>query len=312
MSRLLRKNGGFALVLTLVVTVLMVAATVELIHQVYVDTAMSRGFRDGQQASLLAESGITGAGRLLRMVLDGQQYSSFSDKWAEPLRLDDETGTVEITTSEESGLISMNSLVQPNGELEPFTLAMLRRLGKRARLADDAWNGLADWLDSDDLPRTNGAESAYYRSLKTPYEARNTRLTTVTELTMVRGFTPEAVAALRPFVTVYAGQPGAPLAQVNINTAPRKVLMALDDRIDDRMAERIMEERRLKPFKSTAELSRVPGLESVAIGLLGKISVKGTVFRIRSLARVKESARTVEAVLRLAGGAPEVLYWREY
>lgn len=312
MNRRLRKDGGFALVLTLVVTALMVAAAAELIHQVYVDTALSRGFRDGQQASLLAESGIAGGSRLLQMVLDNQQYSSLSDKWAEPLRLDDETGTVEITTIEESGLVNLNSLVQPNGELEPFTLAMLKRLGKGLRLGDDVWNALADWEDSDDLPRANGAESSYYRSLKTPYDARNARLVTVTELSMVKGFTPEAVAALRPFVTVYAGQPGAPLAQVNINTAPREVLMALDDRIDQRMAERIMEERRLKPFKSTAELSRVPGLESIAIGLVGKISVKGTVFRVRSLARVKESARTVEAVLRLAGGAPEVLCWQEY
>lgn len=312
MNRRLRKDGGFALVLTLVVTALMVAAAAELIHQVYVDTALSRGFRDGQQASLLAESGIAGGSRLLQMVLDNQQYSSLSDKWAEPLRLDDETGTVEITTIEESGLVNLNSLVQPNGELEPFTLAMLKRLGKGLRLGDDVWNALADWEDSDDLPRANGAESSYYRSLKTPYDARNARLVTVTELSMVKGFTPEAVAALRPFVTVHAGQPGAPLAQVNINTAPREVLMALDDRIDQRMAERIMEERRLKPFKSTAELSRVPGLESIAIGLVGKISVKGTVFRVRSLARVKESARTVEAVLRLAGGAPEVLCWQEY
>lgn len=307
-----RNEGGFALVLTLVVTALMVAVTAELIHQVYVDTALSRGFRDGQQASLLAESGIAGGSRLLQRILDNQQYSSLSDKWAEPLRLDDETGTVEIITSEESGLVNLNSLVQPNGELEPFMLAMLQRLGKQPGIPDYAWNALADWQDSDDLPRPNGAESAYYRSLKTPYEARNAKLATVTELTMVKGFTPEAVAGLRPFVTVYAGQPGAPLAQVNINTAPKEVLMALDGRIDGRMAERIMEERRLKPFKSTAELSRVPGLDSIAIGLVGKISIKGTLFRVRSTGRVKESARTVEAVIRLAGGAPEVLAWQEY
>ena len=312
MSRLPGNERGFALVLTLVVTALMVAVTTELIHQVYVDTALSRGFRDGQQASLLAESGITGGSRLLRLVLDNQQYSSLSDKWAEPLRLDDETGTVEITTSEESGLVNLNTLVQPNGEVDQATMAMLRRLGKMAQLPDDAWNALADWQDGDDVPRANGAESPYYRSLKTPYEARNAKIATVTELSMVRGFTPEAVAALRPFVTSYASQPGAPVAQVNINTAPKEVLMALDDRIDVRMAERIMEERRLKPFRSTAELSRVQGLESIAIGMVGRISVKGTVFRVRSVARVKESSRTVEAVLRVAGGSPEVLSWREY
>jgi general secretion pathway protein K len=87
---------------------------------------------------------------------------------------------------------------------------------------------------------------------------------------------------------------------------------ALDDRIDNRMAERIMEERRLQPFKSTAELSRIPGLDTIAIGLVGKISVKGTLFRITSIAKVKDSVRTVEAIVRISGGTPEFLSWQEY
>lgn len=312
MIRHRRSEQGFALILTLVVTALMVAVTTELIHQVYVDTSLSRGFRDGQQASLLAESGVTGGSKLLQLVLAGQEYSSLSDKWALPFRLEDEVGTIEIMTSEESGRINLNSLVQPNGELEPFTLAALKRLGKRLQIPEEAWNALADWQDSDDLPRANGAETPYYKSLKTPYEARNAKLATLTELSMVKGFSAEIIGKLRPFVTVYAGQTGAPLSQININTAPKEVLTALDDRIDDRMAERVLEERRLRPFKNTAELSRVPGFDTIAIGLVGKISVKGAVYRLNSLARVKESARTVEAVLRVGGGAPEILSWQEY
>ena len=54
----LKNESGFALILTLVVTALMVAVVVEMIHQVYVDTSISRGFRDRQQASVLAESGV--------------------------------------------------------------------------------------------------------------------------------------------------------------------------------------------------------------------------------------------------------------
>ena len=56
----MRGEKGFALVLTLIVTSLMVAVLVEMIHQVYVDVSISRSYRDGQQASLLAESGVTG------------------------------------------------------------------------------------------------------------------------------------------------------------------------------------------------------------------------------------------------------------
>jgi general secretion pathway protein K len=79
-----RGEKGFALILTLVVTALMVALTAELIHQVYVDTSISRGFRDGQQASILAESGITAAKKLIQFALSNQEYSSLSDTWAKP------------------------------------------------------------------------------------------------------------------------------------------------------------------------------------------------------------------------------------
>ncbi len=312
MTGRLKSESGFALILTLVVTALMVAILVEMIHQVYVDTSLSRGFRDGQQASILAESGVTGGAKLLQAGLSGRSYTALTDRWATPLKLDDEVGSLEITISEESGRINVNGLVQPNGEYEPFTLAALKRLGTRLKLQGDIWSAVADWVDTDDMPRSGGVESSYYRTLKPAYSARNGKLMTVTELSLIKGITPETLDKLRPYLTIFSDQAGSPLATVNINTAAKEILAALDDRIDDRMAERIMEERRLQPFKSTGELSRVPGMDAIATGMGGKISVKGNLFRITSVARVKDAGRTVEAVVRLSGGTPEVLSWQEY
>lgn len=306
----LKNESGFALILTLVVTALMVTVVVEMIHQVYVDTSVSRGFRDGQQASILAESGVTGGAKLLQMGLSGRNYTSLSDRWATPLKLDDEVGSLEITISEESGKININALVQPNGEYEQFTQKALQRLGTRLQLPGDIWAAVADWIDSDDLPRSGGAESSYYRTLKPPYSASNGKLMTVTELSLIKGITPEVLGKLRPYLTTFSDQAYSPL--VNINTAPKEILAALDERIDDRIAERIVVRRQLTPFKLTGELSQVPGMETIATSLLGKISVNGHLFRITSVARVKDSGRTVEAVVRLSGGAPEFLSWQEY
>jgi len=308
----MRGEKGFALILTLIVTALMVAALVEMIHQVYVDVSLSRGYRDGQQASLLAESGMIGGIKLLQLALQGKEFTSLSDAWATPVKLDDETGTIEVSVVEESGTINLNSLVQPNGETEPFTLAALKRLGRRLQIPEDAWNALADWRDSDDQARSNGAEAAYYRTLKTPYTPRNGKLATLAELSLVKGFTPELIVRLKPFVTIHADQDGAPLSQVNINTSSKEVIAALDDSIDERMAERILEERRLKPFRNPGELSRIPGGEVISQRLVGKVSVKGSLFRLTSIARVKDSARSVEAVIRFSGGTPETLSWQEY
>lgn len=310
MTGRLKNESGFALILTLVVTALMVAVVVEMIHQVYVDTSLSRGFRDGQQASILAESGATGGAQLLQLGLSGREYSSLSDRWATPLKLDDEVGSLEITISEESGKININALVTPGGEYEPFTLAALKRLGSRLKIQEDVWGSVADWIDSDDMPRSGGVESSYYRTLKPPYNARNGKLMTLTELSLVKGITPEILGKLRPYLTTFSDQAASPLPTININTAPKELLTALGDRIDERTAERIVEERRVQPFKSIGEFSRVPELNVIANGPgRGILGVKGNLFRITSVARVKDSGRTVEAVVRVPGG---VLSWQEY
>lgn len=315
MIRKLQDRSGFALVLTLVVTALMVAVVVEMIHQVYVDVSLSRGFRDGQQASILAESGVTGGAKLLQIGLSGKSFTSLSDQWAEPIKLDDESGAITIMISEESGKINLNDLVYANGQYQDFTLAALKRLGRRLQLSEELWGALADWIDNDDQPRSGGVESSYYRSLEQGYDAHNAKLSTLTELTLVKGFTPKLFSALLPFVTIWSDQPGAPSSKININTAPKEVLAALDDGIDDRMAESILERRRLTPFKVTGELSQVPGIDAgVSARLSGSswITVKGSLFRIRSVARVKDAGRTVEAVVRLGGSMPEYLSWQEY
>lgn len=307
MTGRLKNETGFALILTLVVTALMVAVVVEMIHQVYVDTALSRGFRDGQQASILAESGVTGVKTLLSG--NAANPAIISKLLAAPLKLEDEAGSLEINISDESGKININFLVKSGGEYEPFTQEALQRLGTRLQLPGDIWGAVADWIDTDDQPRSGGVESAYYRTLKPPNNARNGKLMSLTELSLVKGITPEMLGRLRPFLTTFSGQAASPTQTININSAPREVLAVLDKDIDDRMVERILEERRLQAFKDPSELSRVPGLGTIATGLGGRITAKADLFRITSVARVKDSARTVEAIVRLSG---EVLSWQEY
>lgn len=302
----MRGEGGFALVLTLLVTALMVAVATELIHQVYVDTAMSRGFRDGQQASLMAESGVIGGVKLLRKNLSSQEYSSLSPT----LNQEDETGTIEITATEENGKINLNDLVTPSGSTNAATQNQLKLLGKRLKIPDGLWGALADWLDSDDLPRSDGAESSYYQSQKPSYTARNARLATLAELSLVKGFSPELVTRLTPFVTVYPSRFGAPQSLININTAPMEVIAALSERLDDSLAMRIVEERRRLPFKTLGELSRISGGAAISQEIASSATCKGTIFRITSLARVKDSTRVVEAVVVLSGD--EILTWQEY
>ncbi len=66
----MKGERGFALVITLLITALLVALTAEFVNEVFVDTSARQNFTDGQQASLLAGSGITGAIKLLQFGLE--------------------------------------------------------------------------------------------------------------------------------------------------------------------------------------------------------------------------------------------------
>lgn len=84
-----------------------------------------------------------------------------------------------------------------------------------ARLAQ----ALLDWRDPDDLPRTRGAEAAAYREAARAALPTNAPLRSVDELVNVLGFSPDIVAAVRPYLTVYG-----PPSNVNLNAAPEPVL----------------------------------------------------------------------------------------
>lgn len=302
----MRGEKGFALVITLIIAALLVAVTTGFIHEVYVETSLNRSFTDAQQASLLADSGVAGGTRLLQTILGSQEYSSLLDKWAAPLEIPDDKGTLRVEITEENGKLNLNSLVFPNGELtEAHPMAV--RLFTALKISTDLCDAVADWTDINDEPRPGGAETTYYKSLPTPYQAKNATLDTLEELRMVKGFDDKTLEILNPLVTVY----GDAQTQINVNTAPAEFLAALSEQMTPELARRILEYRKTTPIKNKGEITRIPGLEGIGIGLQTKIAVKGSIYRILSHARVNETTRTVEAVVRINGQQSSVLYWRE-
>lgn len=308
----MKNERGFALVLTLLVTTLLVALLIEFVNEVYVATSSRHNFVAAQQAGILADSGFSGGVKLLQLVLSNQSYSSLSDRWAKPLTLEEEKGTLQIVIEEENAKLSLNHIALPNGTFDEAYQGMAARLMKGLGLSPDLCDALADWVDEDEYPHPAGAETEWYKTLKPPYETRNGRLETLEELGSVKGFGGAALEKLRPFVTVYGGSPAAPAAPVNINTAPAEVLLALHEQMNDDLVTRIIDYRRTTPFKSPADLAKVAGMETISTSLQTRITTKGNVYRIHSQARVGETTRMVESVVRISGMQASVIYWREY
>jgi general secretion pathway protein K len=317
----LRDERGFALVITLLITALLVALSVEFVDEVFVDTSARQNFTDGQQASLLADSGMTGGIRLLQLGLSTRDYSSLADLdlLAKMLQIADEKGNIQVTFEEESGKLNINAIVSPNGDLHHPYYDIAERLFKKLGLSPELLDAVVDWIDKNDDPRPGGAETNYYQTLKPPYAAKNNYLETFEELRLVKGFDRKTLERLRPYITVYSDERG--LAEsgrpvpININTAAKELIASLDDSMTDDLAQRIIDYRKTTPLKSATDLGNsVPGMGALGSDLakaparIMQQPEKGAVFRLTSRAQVNETVRVIEAVVR--GQQP--LYWREY
>jgi type II secretory pathway component PulK len=97
---------------------------------------------------------------------------------------------------DESGKINLNSLLKwdPSGQKgHDLLMQMASNSSDPAlqNLSEDVINSILDWLDPDDTPRENGAESDYYQTLNPPYNAKNGPLDSIDELLLVKGVTPQ-------------------------------------------------------------------------------------------------------------------------
>jgi len=85
-------------------------------------------------------------------------------------------------------------------------------------------DGVADFIDSDQQQRMNGAEEDAYRSASPPYRPANQPMASVSELRAVSGMTREIYRALAPHITVWPREG----AKLNILTASATVLRSIN------------------------------------------------------------------------------------
>lgn len=313
----MKDERGFALIITLIITALLVALTAEFVDEVFVDSSARQNFTDGQQASLLAASGITGGIRLLQYGLNMQAYSSQADldQLARLLNIKDESGTIQVTAEEETGKLNINSIVSPNGSDNEIYRPIADRLFKRLGLDPQLLNAVADWIGTNEVARSAGAKSPYYQSLTPPYMAKSATLDTFEELRLVKGFNNTTLTLLRPYITVYPNTAGF-VTPININTAPKELIASLDEAMTDEIVQTIIDKRKINPFITATDLGiNVPGMQTLAQDLASNFRImqneRGTIFRLISQAQVKETIRIVEAVVQPIAAHP-IIYWREY
>lgn len=297
---------GMALILAITVVALLTITVFDFFHHAWIQSALAAGYRDETKALHAARAGQA-AGRLI-LIEDAKSAiprDTLTEEWAQgmiTIPVDGEL--VSVTIQDESGKVDMNRLVTDRGYADDRWMAIFTRLLTGLDLDEALADALVDWMDSNSEPRMKGAEDSYYLSLKKPYRAKNQRLDSVDELALVKGFTPEVIARLRPHVTAWSS------GKINVNTATDKTLMALDDAITQDVAGAIIRERTQRPFTAREDIKKVTGVGDIYPNIALVIDVRSDVFSVESQATFGETTKMIRAVQRRSSAGAETLYHR--
>ncbi|WP_353569798.1 hypothetical protein [Candidatus Albibeggiatoa sp. nov. BB20] len=185
-------------------------------------------------------------GRPLNLAYNDAEYDEIADEYRLP------KGTV-VRIYDHSGKINLANL-QP----AQFKELLKYRIGEddleRLDSLVDAWR---DWIDGDDLERMNGAENDYYEELEPPYKPRNSKLETVQELLLIKGFSEVyTVEEVEAAFTIYGTH-----QKLNPNLATREALNMLPG--SGGLTEQILVSRRSEPIKNPGMLNDFAELEQL-------------------------------------------------
>jgi type II secretory pathway component PulK len=313
----MRQRGGFALMAALWLMVAISAVSVEIALVARHRRLAAANSLEGAAAISAAQSGVDHArARLVALLTqDGDQRSwndadAIADPWHRLSALLPDSNQVgraayRVSISDLGTRLNVNRATEDD----------LRRFFQAERIdagtADMLAQSIMDWSDRDDLHRARGAERAWYLADGTEALPRNGPFESVDELGFVRGMTPAILARVRRDLTVSGS------GQVNVNGAPRPVLLALPGmtEIAAEMIDRAqMAHRRLTSWQDlTALLSsqaRAP-LERNVAQLLPRLTFATSEIEVVSEGWERGSplrARTTAVIAR--GGTTAFVTWR--
>ena len=295
-----RCQKGMALLIVLLIMAIMTAMVVEFASATYTANCSLYNWKDAQNISLAARSGINLAIKMASDNFDRYSYT-YPGTVVVPVPnvWQNFEGQVVVKVEDENAKFNLNSLVLPNGTLNKTAYESFRRLLVYMELDEQIADKIADWINRNRKTSLGTAEVS----------ANNSYMNSVDELWLIADS--KACEKIVPFVTVYGI--GAVYANIiNVNTASVPVLMALDDTMNSALAERIVNYRSIEPFKATSDIVKVAGFEGpLGQSLMGKIAVKAANFRLISEASQDHLKRIINCVVENSGGGCTVRYWLE-
>lgn len=243
-----RRQQGLALVTALLIVAIVAATAAYLSLGQQLWLRQMQNLAERSQADSMRRAALDWIGILLMRELKDGNLDHLGEMWAKALPpLPYEGGTIRATVSDATARFNLNNLVKGGNPSTPDIVAF-QKLLQLLELNQVLAEAIVDWIDLDNNPRAGGAEDNEYLTVERPYRAANQPLTSVDELRLVRGFTPEVVEKLRPHVAVLPEGTG-----INLNTASQTVLAAIFPDMTISQAAVLINAREAKPFSTQTE-----------------------------------------------------------
>lgn len=210
-----RRDRGTALIVVLVVVTLLSYAAYSFAELMFAEYSAADAAGRAVQSRLICESGAEKLQSLLK--LDTMALSERGGLYDNPAELQG-ISVIDGSHATERGRFSILSSVSSPGtettlrygledesaklNLNALLTLQTEEADQRARLmgvpgmSEEIADSILDWLDDDDEPREFGAEASYYSGMAPPYAPKNGALTTLEELLLIRGVTPQHLFGL--------------------------------------------------------------------------------------------------------------------
>ncbi|HEX5278267.1 MAG TPA: type II secretion system minor pseudopilin GspK [Fluviicoccus sp.] len=238
---------------------------------------------------------------------DGQAQDTLGEDWARKVPpFPVEGGAVQARLEDLQGRFNLNSLWQDN-QVNMAAYRVYQRLLEQVGVSGGLVSPVIDWLDPDSLPYdSEGAEEDWYLRLKPAYRNANRPFASVSELSLLRGYTPEIVQKIAPYVCAL------PVATaINVNTASPMLMASLSDSISFNMAKEMVKERAGKGYGSVDAFLQQPGFSGMSAddrqALAKLLDVRSRFFEVRAEAEIDGKRRVLSARLMRSDNAIKTL-----
>ena len=301
------RQGGAALILALLIMALAATLASTLLWKEHTWLRQLETRRDLQQARQFAIAGVDWARMVLAEDARSNRYDHLGEPWATKLPpMPAEGGEISGSITDEQGKFNLNNLFR-NGEASPADLVIYRNLLHQLDLPDTLTGSLLDWLDSDDSAGADGAEDDYYQSLKPPYRSANRPLTDIDNLLQIRGYTPQIVERLRPYVSALPGY-----NPININTASALVIAAVLHDFPLPEIQQIMADRERIPYLDAGDFrKRLTRQELATLPSIDRIDTRSSHFSVLVRIRYNQADVIIRALLERNTTWPALL-WQKF